>query len=1170
MQAIRFGKRLRGLAISLAMATVVVVPSQASVTLAEVPLYLTAGVQPNLTFILDDSGSMQWEAMPGEWMYLFPMPDELYGAGVYYNDVPTFDDDNVHNFFERSAANNAVFYNPDIEYQPWSNPDGSLMPNANPTEALYNPMDLDRGSLNLRAQQTQWAYWFFNTATNTVRSWLSGDWSRQSSHTYWPITYYNYLGGNRLVRTNYQRVQITDSTAAGTSFTSPNGTVRTRDQEIQNFANWFQYHRSRILAARAGIGQAFAAQGENLRVGFGAINKASTSIDGVNTRTLIRGVRSFAGSDRAEFFDLLYDGVIDTVGTPLRRALNAAGQYYSRSDNAGPWGNTPGNSSDSSPHLSCRQSYTILMTDGFWNGADPAVGNVDDADGPTITGPNAQTFQYTAADPYRDDFSNTLADVAMEYWKNDLRTDLVNGVPSSSENPAFWQHMVTFGVGLGVSGAVDPADAWTAVANGGEVAWGDPFESEPAKLDDLLHAAVNSRGGYFTASDPDTFARELSQTLAAIMDRAESSASSVASNSTRLDGDTLVYQARFDSTDWSGQLLAFDIDTNGELVRPPVWDAAQLIPAAADRNIFTLNDATDAGVAFNWSDISAAQQTALNRDALGNSDGNGEARLAWLRGDGSNEAPSGLGFRSRGDTVLGDIVNSDPVFVGTTDFGNNALPGTEGSSYVSFRNSNAYLTRQKMLYVGANAGMLHGFDAETGEEQFAFVPNGVFPELSKLTSPNYTHRFYVNGSPRSADAYIDPDGSGGASWRTVLLGTTGAGGRSVFALDVTNPGSFDAGDVLWEFTSDDNAELGFTLGEASVARLKAGNKWVALVGNGYNSASHTARLFILDLATGDALAVIDTGVGDAASPNGLYAPVPVDIDGDRITDFVYAGDLAGNLWKFDLTGNATSNWQIAQPDSVTQPLFKAVDGLGNAQPIAVRPEVGPHPRGGVMVYFGTGKFFEVGDEIVAGTPQIQAFYGIWDRGAKVTRAELQSQDIVWQGSASFTLPDGTIEEQGLRVVSDEFINYGTKKGWYIDLLNPNLLGAGEGERVISRALLRSGRIIFTSMIPAPDPCQFGGEGWLMEVDALSGGRLAGGGLRPQRRRLSSTTTDWVEVDGRPGWHDPGAAEWHPVEGGNHQHTRASSRTATRSTSSPAARTGGIQRIVESSGDAAGP
>jgi type IV pilus assembly protein PilY1 len=163
MQAIRFGKRLRGLAISLAMATVVVVPSQASVTLAEVPLYLTAGVQPNLTFILDDSGSMQWEAMPGEWMYLFPMPDELYGAGVYYNDVPTFDDDNVHNFFERSAANNAVFYNPDIEYQPWSNPDGSLMPNANPTEAFVQPHgSLGRGFFEPHgaADRRRAAYWF--------------------------------------------------------------------------------------------------------------------------------------------------------------------------------------------------------------------------------------------------------------------------------------------------------------------------------------------------------------------------------------------------------------------------------------------------------------------------------------------------------------------------------------------------------------------------------------------------------------------------------------------------------------------------------------------------------------------------------------------------------------------------------------------------------------------------------------------------------------------------------------------------------------------------------------------------------------------------------------------------------------------------------------------------
>jgi type IV pilus assembly protein PilY1 len=1168
MKAISIRNGLRKWAISLGLAVTVAVPSQASVNLAEVPLYLTAGVQPNLMFILDDSGSMQWEHMPdgggmGFSVYMFPRPADLYGGTVYNNQVPNFAADNVHNFYGRSATNNAVFYNPDIDYVPWSNPDGSSMADANPAAALYNPVTPALGSLNLTAQQTQVATWFAHTTNlNSANCAPCG-----GNHTYWPITYFNYLGGDPVQAGSYQMVQITTATAASDTFTSPNGTVRTRDQEIQNFANWFQYYRSRILAARAGIGRAFGVQGENMRVGFGSLNKGAAAIDGVNTGTIIRGVRSFSGTDRDDFFDLLYDHTINDRFTPLRRALNDAGSYYSRSDNAGPWGNTPGDNSDSSSHLSCRQSYTILMTDGFWNGPDPTVGNADGTDGPTITDPEGQTYQYTAADPYQDSFSNTLADVAMEYWKNDLRTDIVNGVPSSPENPAFWQHMVTFGVGLGVEGAIDPATAWTAVSNGAVVAWGDPFVTNPAKLDDLLHAGVNSRGGYFTASDPDSFAQELSQTLAAIMQRTESSSSSVAANSTRLDAGTLVYQARFDSDDWSGQLLAYQVNANGELIDPPDWDAGQLIPAAATRKVFTLNDSTDVGVPFAWTDISTAQQDALDLDALGNDDGHGEERLAWLRGDQTNEAPSGLGFRARSKSILGDIVNSDPVFVGLQDFGNNALPGGEGSSYIGFRNSNAYLTRKKMLYVGTNAGMLHGFDAETGIEQFAYVPKSLFSELSKLTSPDYTHRFFVNGSPRSADAHIDHDGNGTPSWRTVLVGTTGAGARSVFALDVTDPAGFGAGDVLWEFTSDDNGELGFSLGEATIARLKAGDKWVALVGNGYNSNSHTARLFILDLATGAELEVLDTGVGDASNPNGLHAPVPVDVDGDRIADFVYAGDLHGNLWKFDLTGAAQSDWKIAQPGGSTQPLFTATDGGGNVQPITVRPTVGLHPSGGVMVYFGTGKFFEVGDEIVSATPSIHAFYGIWDKGAHVTRAELQAQSITWQGNATFTQPDNSTVTHEMRVVSENDVNYGVKRGWYLDLLNPNLLGVGQGERVISRAILRSGRIIFTSMIPAPDPCQFGGEGWLMELDALSGGRLAEAVFDLNGDGYFNED-DWVEIDDGLGGkikvppsgikskegiiNTPGV-----IEDGDKEYKFASGSS------------GGIQRIVESSGDAAG-
>ena len=433
--------------------------------------------------------------------------------------------------------------------------------------------------------------------------------------------------------------------------------------------------------------------------------------------------------------------------------------------------------------------------------------------------------------------------------------------------------------------------------------------------------------------------------------------------------------------------------------------------------------------------------------------------------------------------MLGDIVNSNPAFVGGRDFGFRSLPGTEGTDYLIFRDTSAYKNTIPVVYVGANDGMLHAFNADNGTELFAYVPSTVFPNLDALADSTYAHQYYVNGSPRVSDAYL------GASWKTVLVGAPGGGGRSVFALDITSPTAFSESKVLWEFTSGDDADLGYVLGQPTIARMNDGS-WVALVGNGYNGVNDRAMLFIINLADGTLLKKIDTGVGSSLSQNGLSAPVPVDIDGDKITDSIYAGDLQGNLWKFDVSATNSDSWDIAfktsgggQPQPA--PLFTALDAGGTAQSITVRPSVGLHPKGGIMVYFGTGKFFEVGDNIVPLNPPVNTFYGIRDEDEKVSgRGVLQAQTIdeelydVSFGSNVFDV----------RVVSDNSIDYATQKGWYLDLKSP--VKGAEGERVVVDPLLRNGRIIFSTLIPALDACGFGGTGWLMEIDAVNGARFS--------------------------------------------------------------------------------
>ena len=622
--------------------------------------------------------------------------------------------------------------------------------------------------------------------------------------------------------------------------------------------------------------------------------------------------------------------------------------------------------------------------------------------------------------------------------------------------------------------------------------------------------------GYFLVTNAGKLDEQINNAFQEIVART-SSASGVATNSTRLDSNTKVYQARFDSKSWKGELLAFALDPNdGSLLdsdndgipNPYVWDAGEKIPTASTRKIFSYDSTlgSEMGILFEYGQLNSAQRTLLDTDHLSVVDSLGSDRVKFIRGDESKELHITDGiFRSRLGTdgnhfVLGDIVNSDPWFSGRVeDFGYTALPGTEGSKYTAFRQMK--LSRTPAIYFGANDGMLHAINADSGDELFAYVPDAVIANLNILTSNLYgcsgqgnciPHTYFVDGAPKVSDAYFDSD------WHSILIGSTGAGGKSIFALDVTDPDNFSATDVLWELSNttiipgppsqDQHFQdhLGYTLPQSSVVRMHTQNpsdppRWAAIVANGYESTSQTAVLFIIDAETGAIIGdPIDTGVGDGTNPNGLSTPIPIDLDGDRIVDVIYAGDLHGNMWKFDVSSGNTTQWGIAFGGS---PLYLAQDGAtpANNQPITSKPQVGQHPDGGVMVYFGTGKYFEVSDQIIATPPKEQTFYGLRDYGSTIaSKANLQEQEIQFETRVAALNLD-------VRVTSETSVDYTTKDGWYMDLVSP--LNGAEGERAVSAPLLRGGRIIFTTLIPETDPCGFGGSSWLMELDAINGRRL---------------------------------------------------------------------------------
>lgn len=636
---------------------------------------------------------------------------------------------------------------------------------------------------------------------------------------------------------------------------------------------------------------------------------------------------------------------------------------------------------------------------------------------------------------------------------------------------------------------------------------------------------------FFRASNPALLESALDTILNEVLVKSGSSAA-VTTNSTRLDTNSVVYQAKFNSGDWTGQLLAFTINSDGSVASNPTWDAGQRVTTQGinNRNIFSSNPSNTApGISFLWANLNTSQQALLT-----------ENQVNYLRGDQSNEQPSGaLRKRTGTNALLGDLINSDPWFISSDrNFGFDVLPGTEGTDYLTYYNSAQRKARIPMVAIGGNDGMLHVFNANVtgtgnGNEIFAYVPHTIMQNLAAFISPAYTssgqHKYFVDGSPIATDAYFDADGDLDKEWRTVLIESFGAGGKGMFALDVTflDPTdntyataetSFAANRVLWEINpssapvasdltdiltgNSSDYRYGFTnhlgniLGQASIVRMADGN-FAAVFGNGYNSVNQKAVLYIVNIKTGAIIKSISTEAGSTSTPNGLSTPITVDINGDRIVDAIYAGDFRGNMWKFDVSSSTPANWDIAfKSGSNPAPLFIAKDSSNVIQPITAKPQVGAHPTSGVMVYFGTGKFFETGDNNIPTTPQTQTFYGIKDPCIKAAGSNTNCgtsspnasrSDLVQQS----ILAEGTAGDFSVRVTSKNdttLIGNPSKKGWYMDLLTPPSTAAGE--RVVTQALLRNGRIIFVTMTPDNAKCSFGGSSWLMEIDALTGNRLA--------------------------------------------------------------------------------
>ncbi len=902
------------------------------------------------------------------------------------------------------------------------------------------------------------------------------------------------------------------------------GTTCTYAEEMTNFANWWTYYHTRMQMMKSSTSISFNTIDNRYRVGYLTINNANGS-DFVN-------VSNYDSKQKSAWYTKLFNAK-PSGSTPLRAALTKAGRYYAGRLNGSSINGVTG---VDPMQYSCQQNFTILSTDGYWNESSPGGYQLD---GSTAIGDQDSMLSRPQKDGVNT--SNTLADVAAYYYKTDLRTvspycvgavvppaatgnDVCsNNVPISGLDAAAHQHMTTFTVGLGASGYMQYSPSYETATKGdyfdiknGTVAnpslgvcswqasgsgacnWPAAVSNGPTTIDDLWHAAVNGYGTYFSATNPAVLSAGLTNALAGVSARTGASAAATTSNPNVTTGDNFLFSSSFTSVNWDGELERnqLNLDT-GAISATADWSARGQLDVKPSRTIYTYDPATTTKLKpFLWANLNATEQAYFNKPnvagltqfcsigvtCLGTTAqtaAQGEKLVNFLRGDRTYEGADtdvSKYYRQR-DHILGDIVNSEAVYVRTPPY------NYEDSGYSAYQT--AMSSRQGMVYVGANDGMLHAFNADNGEESWAYVPSMVMPNMFKNADKNYAnlHRYSVDGTVVQSDVFD------GAAWRTIIVGGLNGGGRGYYALDVTDPVNPKA---LWEFTYDTtkgtgyitDQNLGHTFGKPEVAKLKDGT-WVVMVTSGYNNVSPgngMGYLFVLNAVTGAKITTIPTNIGSASTPSGL-GQIRAWADAANRNNLAlraYGGDMLGNVWRFDIDDN------IAPSGNEAQLLATVAGSAGNIQPLTAKPELGEvksttgllYP----MVYVGTGRYIGVSD-LTDTSPQ--TIYAIKDKLDTSSFGNPRSNgSFVQQILTATTCPVGSPTSicttgQSVRTSTKIAVDLDGKNGWYVDLPD-------SGERANTDPQLAFGLLTVTTNVPNASACNVGGYSFIYFFDYATG------------------------------------------------------------------------------------
>ena len=723
--------------------------------------------------------------------------------------------------------------------------------------------------------------------------------------------------------------------------------------------------------------------------------------------------------------------------------------------------------------------------------------------GPTITvlsGPTT-TVATTATNSTSGGSSDSLADVAEYYYVNDLRqTSLSNCTSGSSGNnvcandtmtplgrdTATHQHMTTYTIGLGVNGTLPYQSNYLEAQTGayvqltnGALNWPVPVASanggDARQIDDLWHAAVNGRGKYFATSNATTLANAVAGALTDAV-KVLGSASGAATNSLEpvVGENNQAYVATYETISWVGDVQAYPLDASTGSINTTTrtWSARTQLDALGSgsrqikymqpgtgtmRNFSYGNLATDgyggyfsgfcsqAGVPAQCATLAPAQVTLAN---------NGDNLVNFLRGDDAYENETNLTnplYRER-VSKLGDIINGSPVFVKKPP-----LKYTD-AGYSSFEAAQA--NRTAVLYTPANDGMLHAFDATTGNELWAFVPKFVMPNMYKLANSAYkdSHTYFVDGTPVVGDIYV------GGAWKTILVGGLNSGGRGYYALDITNP-SNPIG--LWEFTHTD---MGLTYGNPIITKRSDGT-WVVAVASGLNNTSGDGQghLYVLNANTGALLENLSTGVGSAGTPSGL-AKINVWIDDptNNTAKRFYGGDMLGNLWRFDTED------LVAPSGKEATRLAQFLVGGTTPQPITTAPQTAQVTQGGIkyaLVLVGTGRY--LGNNDLSDTTT-QSIYAVKDMLTGTGLGDVRaSSSLVTQ---TVTVLSATTTSTG----TSNAVDWASNIGWKMDLPQSK-------ERIVIDMALQFDTLVAASAMPGANECNpGGGKSWLYAINIKNG------------------------------------------------------------------------------------